>query len=366
MEAIGRLAGGMAHDFYNLLTVITGYTELLLYRHIEKDTPEYHEIEQIHKAGMRASTLTRQLLAFSRQQVIKPKELDLNTIINDINEMIRRLISESIDLVTVLDPILGQIKADLSQVEQIIVNLVVNACDAMPQGGTLTIETAAVVLNSDFTQQYAGLNPGTYVKLSISDTGIGIDEETQLQIFEPFFTTKAQGKGTGLGLSMVYGIVQQNGGYITVQSQPGAGTTFDIYLPQLAKSKETMGEIQAETELQPGTEIILLVEDEDMVRQLTHYALLENGYQVLEAQNGREALNIRQDHDGSIDLLLTDVVMPGKINGRELAKQLETQYPEMKTLYMSGYTDDTIVRHGVIDTNLAFLQKPFSPTTLAH
>jgi signal transduction histidine kinase/DNA-binding response OmpR family regulator len=366
MEAIGRLAGGMAHDFNNLLTVITGYTELLLYRHIEKDTPQYREIEQIHKAGKRASTLTRQLLAFSRQQVIQPKELDLNAIINDINEMIRRLISENIDLVTILDPLLGRIKADPGQIEQIIVNLVVNAYDAMPQGGTLTIKTTNIELDSEFARHHVGLNPGKYVKFTISDTGIGMDEETKLHIFEPFFTTKVQGKGTGLGLSMVYGIVQQNEGYIAVQSQPGQGTTFDIYLPRLAQSKEAMSEGTPETGAQPGTETVLLVEDEDMVRQLARYALLENGYQVLEARNGRDALTICKDRGDSIDLLLTDVVMPGKLSGRELAKQLETQYPQMKVLYMSGYTDDTIVRHGIMDANLAFLQKPFSPTTLTR
>jgi len=269
-------------------------------------------------------------------------------------------------LITILDPVLGRIKADPSQIEQIIVNLVVNAYDAMPQGGTLTINTNNVDLDSESTHQYVGLNPGAYVKLSVSDTGIGIDEETQLHIFEPFFTTKVQGKGTGLGLSMVYGIVQQNKGYITVQSQPGEGTVFDIYLPRLTQTKDTMSEGQTKTGTQAGTETIFLVEDEDMVRQLAHYALLENGYHVLEAQNGQDALNLCKDYNGPIDLLLTDVVMPGKLSGRELAKQLETQYPEMKVLYMSGYTDDTIVRHGIMDANLAFLQKPFSPTTLNH
>jgi CheY-like chemotaxis protein len=215
-------------------------------------------------------------------------------------------------------------------------------------------------------RQYVGLNPGAYVKLKISDTGIGMDEETKMHIFEPFFTTKAQGKGTGLGLSMVYGIVQQNKGYVTVHSQPDQGTVFDIYLPRLASTKDVAGEGQINIEAQPGTETILLVEDEDMVRQLARYALLENGYHVLEAQNGREAIDICEHYNGSIDLLLTDVVMPGKLSGRNLAEQLEAQYPHMKVLYMSGYTEDTIVRHGIIEANLAFLQKPFSPVTLTR
>jgi signal transduction histidine kinase/DNA-binding response OmpR family regulator len=366
MEAIGRLAGGMAHDFNNLITVITGYAELLLFRHIKKDTPEYREIEQIHKASQRASTLTRQLLAFSRQQVIQPRALDINAIINDIKEMVRRLISENIELVTVLNPVLDHILADPGQMEQIILNLVVNACDAMPQGGTLTIKTANVNLDPVFVRQHVGLAPGAYVKFSVSDTGIGMDQETQLHIFEPFFTTKAQGKGTGLGLSMVYGIVQQNEGAIAVTSQPGQGTKFDIYLPRVALSKTVVKESGMAAEIQSGTEIILLVEDEDMVRQLARYTLMENGYQVLEAHNGRAALEICQQHNGPIDLLLTDVVMPGKLSGRELAQKMQAQYPNLKVLFMSGYTDDTIVRHGVLDANLAFLQKPFSPTTLAH
>ncbi|MFC1975367.1 GAF domain-containing protein [Chloroflexota bacterium] len=366
MEAIGRLAGGMAHDFNNLLTVITGYSELLLHRHVSKDTPQYKSIEQIHKAGERATALTRQLLAFSRQQVIQPKVLDLNAIISDTHEMLRRLVSEDIDLSTTLDPVLGRIKADSGQIEQIILNLVVNACDAMPQGGKLTIKTANIDPDEAYAGQHLGLEPGPYVLLTISDTGIGMDEETQSHIFEPFFTTKETGKGTGLGLATVYGIVRQNKGYISTSSQPEQGTTFHVYLPRLDPTLAAISRDQKPAGTIQGAETILLVEDEDMVRQLAHYALLEDGYHMLEAGHGQEALRVSEQYDGPIHLLLTDIVMPGGLGGRELAERLTSLRPETKVLYMSGYTDDTIIHHGVLDSDITFLQKPFSPTVLSR
>jgi signal transduction histidine kinase len=366
MEAIGRLAGGMAHDFNNLLTVITGYSELLLHRYVDRNTPEHRDIEQINKAGNRAKTLTRQLLAFSRQQVIQPEVLDLNTTITDINQMLRRLVSENIDLITILAPGLGRIKADPGQTEQIIMNLVVNACDAMPQGGKLTIKTTNVDLDEDYASRHIGLEPGSYVKLTIGDTGVGMDVETQTHIFEPFFTTKAKGKGTGLGLATVYGIVQQNEGYISVSSEPGQGTTFQIYLPRLEQAPELASRDQASAESSGGTETILLVEDEDMVRDLVRYALLQDGYNILEARHGQNAIEVCEKHEGPIHLLLTDVIMPGGLTGRELAERLISLYPGIKVLYMSGYTDDAIVHHGILDPDIAFLQKPFTPTTLSR
>ena len=366
MEAIGRLAGGMAHDFNNLLTVITGYSELLLHRHVDSNDPQYKDIEQINKAGNRAKALTRQLLAFSRQQVIQPEALDLNTIITDINQMLRRLVSENIDLITILNPRSARIKADPGQIEQVIMNLVVNACDAMPRGGKLTIKTANVNLDEDYASRHIGLEPGSYIMLTISDTGIGMDAETLSHIFEPFFTTKAKGKGTGLGLAIVYGIVQQNEGYISVSSEPGRGTTFQIYLPRLEQAPELAGRDQVSAESPRGTETILLVEDEDMVRDLVRYALLQDGYNVLEARHGQDALKVCEKHEGPIHLLLTDVIMPGGLTGRDLAERLLSLHPEIKILYMSGYTDDAIVHHGILDPDIAFLQKPFTPTVLSR
>ncbi|MBN1991256.1 MAG: response regulator [Anaerolineae bacterium] len=366
MEAIGRLAGGMAHDFNNLLTVITGYSELLLHRHIERHDPRYKDIEQIFKAGERATALTRQLLAFSRQQVIQPEILDLNAIITDTNEMLRRLISEDIDLITILDPTLGHIKADANQIESIILNLAVNAYDAMPHGGKLTIKTSNLKLGAGSADKPIGLEPGRYVLLTVSDTGIGMDAETLSHIFEPFFTTKAKGKGTGLGLATVYGIVQQNKGGLSVSSQPGRGATFQIYLPQIEPVKPLAGAEPGLSKPLRGTETILLVEDEDMVRELARYALVQNGYRVLEARHGREALEVCRQHEGPIHLLLTDVVMPSGLSGRNLAEQLTALYPETKVLYMSGYVDKAIVQRGVLDPNIAFLPKPFSPVSLSR
>ncbi|MFC1975366.1 response regulator [Chloroflexota bacterium] len=366
LAAVGQLAAGIAHDFNNLLTVITGYSELLLHRYVDQDSPEHKDIEQIHKAGERASSLTSKLLVFSRQQMIQPAILDLNAIIADINEMLRRLISEDIELVTLLDPVLGRVKADLSQIEQVIMNLAVNACDAMPRGGKLTIKTANVNLDQAQADELIDLEPGPYVILTISDTGTGMDEETLAHIFEPFFTTKEQGKGTGLGLATVYGITQQNKGLISVFSQPEQGTRFEICLPRFEETAEMVSRGEISTESLQGTETILLVEDEDGVRELVHYALLQDGYQVLEASHGQEALTVCAQYEGPIHLLLTDVIMPGGLSGRELAEQLVSQHPETKVLYMSGYADDAIIHHGVLSPDIAFLQKPFTPISLAQ
>jgi signal transduction histidine kinase/DNA-binding response OmpR family regulator len=366
MEAIGRLAGGMAHDFNNLLTVITGYSELLLHRYFDNNDPRRQDIEQIHKASERATALTRQLLAFSRQQVIQPEVLNLNNIITDINEMLRRLISENIDLIVELDPALGQVKADPGQIEQIIINLAVNACDAMPRGGKMTVKTTNVDLDEAYVERHIGLEPGPYIKLIISDTGVGMDPETLSHIFEPFFTTKEQGKGTGLGLATVYGIVQQNKGHISVSSEPGQGTTFTIYLPRIDQAKALADQDQTLTETFGGTETILLVEDEDLVRELARYTLLQNGYNILEARHGQEALEVFKQYEDSIDLLLTDVIMPGGLSGYELGKRLTTLQPGIKVIYMSGYVDKDTIQHAVLDPEMNFLQKPFSPTTLSR
>jgi GAF domain-containing protein len=364
MEAIGRLAGGMAHDFNNLLTVITGYSELLLHRHLDSNDPRHKDIEQIYKAAERAAVLTRQLLAFSRQQVIRPKVLDLNVIIADINQMLRRLISEDIDLIIAPDSALGYVKVDPGQLEQIIMNLVVNACDAMPQGGKLTIKTANINLGEDYVGRHVGLKPGSYIMLTISDTGVGMDVETRSHIFEPFFTTKE--KGTGLGLATVYGIVQQNKGHILVSSNPGQGTTFTVYLPRIDQTTELTDQDQVPTESFGGTETILLVEDEDMVRELARYTLLQKGYKILEARHGQEALEVCKRYEDSIHLLLTDVVMPGGLSGYQLAERLVSLHPEIKVIYMSGYVDKDIIHHVILDSEMAFLQKPFSPTTLTR
>jgi signal transduction histidine kinase/FixJ family two-component response regulator len=366
MEAIGRLAGGMAHDFNNLLTVITGYSELLLHRYFDSNDPRRQDIEQIHKASERATALTRQLLAFSRQQVIQPEVLNLNIIITDTNEMLRRLISENIDLIVELDPALGQVKADPGQIEQIIINLAVNAYDAMPRGGKMTVKTTNVDLDEAYVERHIDLEPGPYIKLIISDTGVGMDPETLSHIFEPFFTTKEQGKGTGLGLATVYGIVQQNKGHISVSSEPGQGTTFTIYLPRIDQAKALVDQDQPPTETFGGTETILLVEDEDLVRELARYTLHQNGYNILEARHGQEALEVFEQYKDSIDLLLTDVIMPGGLSGYELGKRLTTLQPGIKVIYMSGYVDKDTIQHAVLDPEMNFLQKPFSPTTLSR
>ena len=365
MEAVGRLAGGVAHDFNNLLMVMRGYGELLL-NQLDANDPLRRNAEEIQKAAERATALTQQLLAFSRKQVLQPKVLDLNAVVTDVEKMLRRLIGEDIELTAVLDLALGRVKADPGQIEQIILNLAVNARDAMPQGGRLTLKTANVTLDQAYVRQHLDATPGPYVLLAVSDTGVGMDAETRSHIFEPFFTTKEAGKGTGLGLSTVYGIVKQSGGTIWVESAPGRGTTFEIYLPlveEAAASGELHPALPAPTP--GGTETSLVVEDEMSVRKLAAEFLGSNGYRVLEAQDGAEALQVCEEHRAPIHLLLTDVVMPG-MSGRELAVRLVGARPEMKVIYVSGYTDDAIVQHGVREEGTVFLQKPFSLDTLAR
>lgn len=364
MEAIGRLAGGIAHDFNNLLTAIIGYSQVAMSR-LDSSDSVYSAIEQVDKAAQRAATLTSQLLAFSRRQILQPKLLDLNDVVNDMNRMLQRLIGEDVKLVTVVQPSLGTVMADPGQIEQVIVNLAVNARDAMPQGGKLTIETANVELDENYTRTHAQVEPGSYIMLAVSDTGSGMDVETMSKIFEPFFTTKEVGRGTGLGLSTVYGIIKQSGGHIWVYSEPGQGTSFKIYLPRVEGMPEMLGLDAGHLTLMRGSETILLVEDEEAVRKLAREILEMNGYTVLEASNGDDALRMAHDPENKIDLLLTDVVMPDT-SGKELANQLGITMPHIKVLYMSGYTDNTIIHHGVLDAGIAFLQKPFTPSSLAR
>jgi two-component system cell cycle sensor histidine kinase/response regulator CckA len=364
MEAIGHLAGGVAHDFNNLLTIISGYSDILLSR-LPATDPASGLLQEIHKAGERAAGLTRQLLAFSRKQIIQPKVLDLNALANDVGKMLRRMIGEDVSLTTVLAPRLGRVKADPGQIEQVLMNLAVNARDAMPQGGKLTIETANVELDDNFTQGRPEVQPGWYVLLAVSDTGCGMTEEVKAKVFEPFFTTKEAGKGTGLGLATVYGIVKQSGGYIYVYSEPGLGTTFKIYLP-LVEDGVPAGTSNSDRKTLPqGSETILLVEDEDAVRSLTRYTLQMQGYAVLEARDGEEALRVADQHQGQIHLLMTDVVMP-RMGGRRVAERLAQTHPGVKALFLSGYTDDAVVRHGILEGEVAFLQKPFTPSALAQ
>jgi two-component system, cell cycle sensor histidine kinase and response regulator CckA len=364
MDAIGRLAGGVAHDFNNLLTVILGRTDILL-KPLKAEDPMRRGIELIQRTAGRAADLTRQLLAFSRKQVLEAVVLDLNVVTAEMYDMLSRLIGEDIALVTTPTPGLGRVKADRGQIEQVVMNLAINARDAMPQGGHLIVETANVDLDADYVRRHVGARPGPHVMLAVSDSGLGIPREIQAHIFEPFFTTKEQGKGTGLGLATVYGIVKQSGGYIEVDSAPERGTTFRIYLPRI--DAEAPGPDRAARPATPagGTETILLVEDEDGVRELARDILRTSGYTVLEARNGPEALLLCERHQGPLDLLLTDVVMP-RMSGRELAERLAPLRPDLNVLYMSGYTDDAVIRHGVLGAGTAFLQKPFTPTVLVQ
>jgi PAS domain S-box-containing protein len=363
MEAVGRLAGGIAHDFNNLLTVITGRAQLMQAR-LRPDTAEYRDVKLVRTTAERAGMLTRQLLAFSRKQVLRPQVLDLNDVVAQVEPLLRRLIGEDIELAVAPDPGLGRTKADPGQIEQVIINLAVNARDAMPEGGRLTIETANVELDEAYAARHLGIRPGGHVMLAVSDTGIGMDEATRSRVFEPFFTTKEPGKGTGLGLATVYGIVQQSGGSVHLYSEPGHGTSFKIYLP-LVKEDLAVSEAPPETEVAGGREIILLVEDESEVRALSRDILKALGYTVLEAQDPEEAMLRADQHPGPIDLLLTDVIMP-RMSGRVLAERLSPQRPEMRTLYMSGYTDDAIVHHGVLPSGAPFVEKPFTPDGLAR
>jgi PAS domain S-box-containing protein len=360
MEAVGRLAGGIAHDFNNLLMVISGYSEFLLER-VGPDPALRGPAQEIAGAAQRASSLTRQLLAFSRKQMMAPKILDLNEVVTENLKMLTRVIGEDIDLVMIPEATLGAVRADAGQIDQVIMNLAVNARDAMPSGGKLTIETSNVSLDEEYSRFHAPLRPGDYVMLTISDTGMGMDSETQSHIFEPFFTTKGL-KGTGLGLSTVYGIVKQSGGYIWVYSESGKGTTFKIYLPRVserAESHAVVSSTEPAAVTEPGTETLLLVEDETNLRYLARQFLEKQGYRVIEAADGAVAMQIAVAHEGVIHLLLTDVIMPG-MNGRELAQRISEIRPNTKVLYMSGYTENVIGHNGTLDAGVRLLQKPFT------
>jgi two-component system cell cycle sensor histidine kinase/response regulator CckA len=364
MEAVGRLAGGLAHDFNNLLTVIMGHSQVLL-AELPPDNPARAKIEEMQKAGERAAALVRQLLAFSRKQTIEPKVLSLNSVVTNLDSMLSRLIGEDIQLAIRTDPEEGHVKADQGQIEQIIMNLVINARDAMPNGGLLVIETSQVELTRTPMHHIRPLLPGPYVKLTVTDTGCGMDQDTLSHLFEPFFTTKGEHKGTGLGLSTVFGIVTKSGGAIDVWSQPEHGTTFDIYLPRINPEMSPLALEAKPGQVARGSESILLVEDETSVRDIVQTELTKIGYHVVEAMNGIEACLIATQHGGHFDLLLTDIVMPG-MNGRELATRLHLIYPNLRVLFMSGYLDDVTANAGLEQRQTAFLQKPFTPDVLAR
>ncbi len=364
MEAVGRLAGGIAHDFNNLLTVIVGYSQVLS-TELGPQHPLRGKVDETLKAGERAATLIRQLLTFSSKQSLDPKILSLNTAVTSLESLLRRLIGEDIQLVSKLDPMNGRLRADQAQLEQVLVNLVVNARDAMPKGGTLTIETAQVELTRSPVYHLTPLTPGPYVRLAVSDTGCGMDRKTQSHIFEPFFTTKGEGKGSGLGLSTVYGIVTQCGGAIDVTSRVGHGTRFDLYFPSVESDILATAPSQPLGQTQRGTETILVVEDEPSVRVLVRDELRKLGYRVIEAKNGVEACLLATQQAGSLQLLLTDVVMPG-MGGRELAQHLSVIKPDLRTLYISGYMDDVGIMAGQEEGMSSFLQKPFTPEVLAR
>ncbi len=364
MEAIGRLAGGVAHDFNNVITVVSGYGHMIL-DSVQNDPDLREAAEEVLKAASRAAALANQLLTFSRHQIIQPTALEINALVRDMERMLGRVIGEQIDLQVVVRPEVGLVRADVGQIEQVLMNLVVNARDAMPGGGTLTVETANVVLDENYSRTHSGVGPGNYVMLAVSDTGTGMDPETKSHIFEPFFTTKERGKGTGLGLSIVYGIVKQHGGDIWVYSEPEKGTTFKIYLPQVAAG--SAAGVAEDTAPQGvfGDETVLLVEDEPGVRKLVRGILEQYGYIVLEAGSGRQALELEAGHESRIDLLLTDVVLP-EMSGRDVADALATSRPGIKVLYLSGYTDHVVIDRGVLAAGASFLQKPFTPEVLAR
>ena len=363
LESIGRLAGGIAHDFNNMLTAINGYSELAL-RKMPMDNPLRRNIEEIKKAGERSAELTNQLLAFSRRQMLQPRVIGVNHAISDTVVMLRRLIGEDIELTLNLDSDVGRVSADPGQFSQILVNLAVNSRDALPSGGSIVIETKNVELDGNYASNHIAVKPGKYVMIAVSDNGIGMDEETRSQIFEPFFTTKEVGKGTGLGLSTVYGIVKQSGGNIWVYSEPGHGTSFKIYFPLVEDEAAAAAARPISSTFRFGTETILLVEDEEVVRNLSYEVLCACGYRVVVAVNGIEALEIVEKLDHNIDLLMTDIVMP-QIGGRELAEKLSEKYPKMHVLFTSGYTDSAAIRHGILNEGTNFLPKPFTFNELA-
>ncbi len=364
LEAIGRLAGGVAHDFNNLLTAIMGYAQMV-HNRLRPDDPSVRDTEEILKAAQRAAALTRQLLAFSRQQVLEPQVLDVNAIIIELDKMLRRLIGEDIDFVTAPASDLGRVKADPGQLEQVLVNLAVNARDAMPEGGKLTIETANVDLDEGYARTRVDLKSGPYVMLAVSDTGCGMSPDVMAQIFEPFFTTKAMGRGTGLGLATVHGIVKQSGGHIEVYSELGQGTTFKIYLPRVEGAAESRPSSRPTPGRHQGHETLLLVEDEEIIRRVVRESLRMNGYTVLEAADGSQAIAICEERNQPLDLLITDVIMP-LMSGPELVRRVNRVRPDLAVLYISGYTDRALIHQGMREAGTAFLQKPFTPDTLAR
>jgi CheY-like chemotaxis protein len=365
MESIGRLAGGVAHDFNNLLTVILNYTGFAL-QELQEGDPLRDDLLEVKKAGEYAASLTRQLLAFSRKQVLQPQTLELNSILTDMERMLRRIIGEDIALVRVAARDLGLVEADPSQIEQVLMNLVINARDAMPQGGKLTIETANKELDEHYAGSHVGVQPGDYVMLAVSDTGCGMDAQTRAKVFDPFFTTKEQGKGTGLGLSTVFGIITQSGGHVWVYSELGKGTTFKVYLRrQHADGTVRPTQRPLRAPLMTGTETILVVDDDEAVRKAVRRTLAAAGYTVLMAASGAEALLVSAQHAGEIQLLLTDVVMPA-MSGTALVDELAKTGRKLRVLYTSGYTDDTIGHHGVLDPGIHFLSKPFAVNELTR